>query len=437
MPVRVLAALITLAGTAVAVFAAAPETADFATVTHAGPAAGYVSPAMGYDGWYLDYCRTSESQILAEARALIRTGLAAAGYKTVIVDDCWMAPERTAAGQLTWNKATFPDGIPALAARIHAMGLKFGLYEDAGLRTCALKPGDLGHYSTDARTFKAWHVDLVKIDMCQFPKHSSFSQVDADFTELGKDLAAAGIAYSEELPVKALIDDGAGSSQYLEALRASSAMAAMWRVTPDERSSGRLSAIERQRELLPHDSGLQAALSHLSGSFANMVLRDFAVDLPLASYARPGHWNDLDVLLPGNPNYRWTRAQAVSQMSIWAELSSPLIVSTRLGTLSPALLADLKNPAMIAIDRSGRQAREITSKGPVIAAGKRDPQGGTALLLVNMSARASTFDVPLTRLGFRSLRVRVRNIWSGVSTSVSGNFRYEVPAESAVLLEVR
>lgn len=438
MPRRIMAAFVTLAALAALVMLVgtglvvsslrsdAQESADPAIVSRTGP-------VMGYDSWYVDHCGTSQNRVLAEARALVSTGLAAAGYKTVIVDDCWMATLRTASGQLTWNKAAFPDGIPALAAKIHAMGLKFGLYEDAGLRTCSLLPGDLGHFSTDARTFKSWHVDLVKIDMCQFPSGSTFSQITADFTQFGKDLAAEGIKYSEELPVKALLDYGAASPQYTQALKTSSAMAAMWRVAPDERSSSRLSLVEQQRELLPHGT----PSSDLVGTFANIVLRDFAVDLPLAAYARPGHWNDLDVLLAGNPSYGWTNSQALSQIGIWAELASPLIVSTDIATLSPALLADLKNPAMISIDQSGRQAHEITSQGPVIAVGKPDPLGGTALLLVNMSPRASTFDVPLTRLGFHASSLSVTNVWFGHSWSVTGTFRYEVPAESASLLELR
>jgi alpha-galactosidase len=430
---RVLTALITLvlAGLAVlSLSSAAPEATDVATGIGTGP-------VMGYDDWYLDYCATSETQVLAQAHALITTGLAAAGYRTVMVDDCWMAAQRTPTGQLTWNTATFPDGIPALAATIHAMGLRLGLYEDAGLRTCQQRPGDLGHYWTDAQTFKSWHVDLVKIDMCQFPYGSTYSQVAADFARFGQALAAAGIAYDEELPVKALIDFGDTSPQYTQALKSSSAKAAMWRVTPDERTSARVSAMEQKRELPPPGDGPGVSLSALAGNYANMVLRDFALDLPLARYARPGHWNDLDVLLAGNPNYGWTDAQAVSQMSIWAELASPLIVSTDITTLSPALVADLKNPQMIAIDQSGKQAREVTSQGPVIAAAKPDPLGGTALLLVNMSAKASTFDVPLTQLGFDSRSVRVTSIWSGASRRVMGSLRYALPAESTTLLQVR
>jgi len=427
-----MAVLVTLVGSGLATISL--SSAAQPTVS---PAAIGTYPLMGYDGWYVDYCGTSQKLVLSEARELIRTGLAAAGYNTVIVDDCWMAASRTADGQLTWNKKTFPDGIPALAAKIHAMGLKFGLYEDAGLRTCSQLPGDLGHYSTDVRTFKSWHVDLVKIDMCQFPANTTYPQIVTDFTQLGKDLAAAGIAYDDELPVKALITFGDSSPEYIQAIQASSAVAAMWRVALDERESARFALMQQQRESLRLANGREVPLSNLVGTYANTVLRDFAVDLPLAGYARPGHWNDLDVLLPGNPNYGWTDSQALSQISIWAELASPLIVSTDLATLPRALLADLKNPEMIAIDQSGRQAREITSQGPVIAAGKPDPMGGTALLLVNMSPRASSFDVPLSQLGLGAASVSVTNIWSGRSWTATGRFRYDLAPESVALLQVR
>jgi alpha-galactosidase len=401
-------------------------------------------PVMGFDNWYLDYCRhTSQRRVLSEARALVSTGLAAAGYKTVIVDDCWMASSRTADGELTWNKQTFPNGIPWLAAKIHAMGLKFGLYEDAGARTCAQLPGDLGHYSQDARTFKSWHVDLVKIDMCQFPRGTSYDQEVTDFTQLGADLATNGIAFDDELPVRALIDFGDTSPQYLQAVQISSGLAEMWRVAVDERTSVGLGRVQRQRELLQLPGGRQIPLTDLVGTYANTVIRDFAVDLPLAGYARRGHWNDLDVMVPGNPNYGWTKSQDQSQMSIWAELASPLIICTDLPKLSPSLLADLKNRSMIAIDQSGRQAREIASQGSVVAMGKPDPLGGTALLLVNVSPRASTFDLPLSQLGFHSAGLnvldglRVTNIWTGRTWSVTGTFRYAMAGESAVLLQVR
>jgi alpha-galactosidase len=435
-----MAVFVTLVASALATISlssVAPETANFAIATN-GPVTGYDSgPMMGYDGWYLDYCgRTNEAQVLSEARALVRTGMAALGYKTVIVDDCWMAANRTADGQLTWNPSKFPHGIPWLAAKIHAMGLKFGLYEDAGLRTCSLLPGDEGHYSQDVRTFKSWHVDLVKIDMCQFARGTTYDQIVEDFTELGRDLAAAGIAFSDELPVKALIDYGSNSTQYMQAVQLSSDVAAMWRITVDERTSSRLGVIQRQRELLQLGNGRAIPLTGLVGIYANTVIRDFVVDLPLAAYARRGHWNDLDVLVPGNPNYPMTYGQTLTQLSIWAEMASPLIVCTDLDTLSPRLMADLKSREMIAIDQSGRQGQEIAIQGSVIAVGKPDPLGGTALLLVNISPTASRLNLSLSKLGFHGASLKFTNIWSGHSWTVHGRLRYKLAPESAVLFQV-
>jgi alpha-galactosidase len=369
-------------------------------------------PPMGYNNWSLTHCSgLSESEIMSQAQALVNTGLAAAGYNTVVIDDCWMAAQRTTTGQLTWNTTKFPDGIPAVIAKLHAMGLKAGLYEDAGLRTCALLPGDLGHYGTDAATFASWGVDYVKIDMCQFPKGTTFSRIVSDFTQLGSALAASGrsMAYIQELPVKALVDYGWSSPQYRQAIKASAAQATAWRVSRDER---------------------------MKDSYSSTVMTHLAQDLPLYKNARAGHWNDLDMLLAGNPNYGWTDSQAISQMSIWAGLASPLMISTDLTTLSPALLADLENPAMIAIDQSGVQGHLVTSQGPIEAVRKPDPQGGTALLLVNTSGTRSTFDVPLSRIGVRTGNILVTNIWSGSSFRAINKLRYTVRAHSAALLQL-
>ena len=78
------------------------------------------------------------------------------------LDDGWMATARTSGGALTWNTSRFPDGIPWLASQVHALGLKFGIYEAIGTRTCQNLPGSGGttaaasHYAQDAATFAAW-----------------------------------------------------------------------------------------------------------------------------------------------------------------------------------------------------------------------------------------------------------------------------------------
>ncbi|VAH04713.1 unnamed protein product [Triticum turgidum subsp. durum] len=110
------------------------------------------TPPMGWNSWNHFACDGNGEVVIREtADALVSTGLAAAGYKYVNLDDCWAEPERDAKGNLAANKKTFPHGIKALADYVHSKGLKLGIYSDAGYKTCAkAQPGSLGHEEQDA-----------------------------------------------------------------------------------------------------------------------------------------------------------------------------------------------------------------------------------------------------------------------------------------------
>ena len=73
-------------------------------------------------------------------------------------------------GRLRPNITRFPDGISGLADKVHAMGLKMGIYSDAGNKTCGGYPASLGHEETDAQTFAEWGIDFLKYDNCNVPK---------------------------------------------------------------------------------------------------------------------------------------------------------------------------------------------------------------------------------------------------------------------------
>lgn len=49
---------------------------------------------------------------------------------------------------------------------MHSRGLKLGIYEDYGTRTCAGFPGSYLHEKVDAETFADWKVDYLKLDGC-------------------------------------------------------------------------------------------------------------------------------------------------------------------------------------------------------------------------------------------------------------------------------
>ena len=100
------------------------------------------TPPMGWNSWNKFGCDIDEELIRETADAMVSSGMAAAGYEYVNIDDCWMAPERDAQGRLQPDPERFPGGIEALADYVHAKGLKLGIYSSAGTATCQGLPGE-------------------------------------------------------------------------------------------------------------------------------------------------------------------------------------------------------------------------------------------------------------------------------------------------------
>ncbi len=128
---------------------------------------------MGWNDWAHYQCNFNSQTILSNAKALVKTGLAARGYNTVTIDDCWMQKNRDASGNLQIDRTRFPQGVKPVGDAIHALGLKFGIYEDAGYATCGKfagsgvpKGGGNDHFLQDAKLFASWGVDYLKLDGC-------------------------------------------------------------------------------------------------------------------------------------------------------------------------------------------------------------------------------------------------------------------------------
>ncbi|MBV8711868.1 MAG: glycoside hydrolase family 27 protein, partial [Solirubrobacterales bacterium] len=124
------------------------------------------TPPMGWNDWYTAYCGVNAQLVEQSAQAMVNDGMKAAGYQYVNIDDCWMAPSRDSAGNLVADPTRFPGGIKPVADYVHSLGLKLGIYEDAGTTTCAHLPGSYGHEAEDAASFAAWGVDYLKYDWC-------------------------------------------------------------------------------------------------------------------------------------------------------------------------------------------------------------------------------------------------------------------------------
>jgi alpha-galactosidase len=156
-----------------AIVAVALITVSYLTLStvQAGPAGALsnglaLTPPMGWNDYNAYGQNVTDALIRQTADKMVSSGMAAAGYNYVNIDDSWMATARDSKGNLQPDGKKLPNGIKAVADYVHSKGLKLGIYADAGTMTCAKRPGSLGHETADAKLFASWGIDYLKYDNC-------------------------------------------------------------------------------------------------------------------------------------------------------------------------------------------------------------------------------------------------------------------------------
>ncbi|URE33383.1 alpha-galactosidase [Musa troglodytarum] len=250
-----------------------------------------------WNTWNHFYCNINETVIRESADALVSTGLAKLGYRYVNIDDCWAEHDRDSKGYLVPRKSTFPSGIKALADYVHGKGLKLGIYSDAGSRTCSqTMPGSLGHEQKDAETFASWGIDYLKYDNCNngdLKPMKRYPAMTRALMSTGRPIFLSLCEWGDMHP--ALWADKLGNS---------------WRTTMD-----------------------------INDSWESMVSRADQNEV-YAEHARPGGWNDPDMLEVGNGGMSND------------EYIAPLLIGCDVRNLSKETLAILGNEEVIAVNQA-------------------------------------------------------------------------------------
>src|SRR5579872_4171680 len=153
------------------------------------------TPPMGWNSWNHFACKISDATIRAQADAMVSSGMKAAGYQYVNIDDCWEG-QRDSKGFIHSN-SRFPD-MKALADYVHSKGLKLGIYSSPGPTTCDDLSGSYGHEEQDAETYAQWGIDYLKYDWCSARFVYQTSQYPAAFKKMHDALVRNGrpIVYS-------------------------------------------------------------------------------------------------------------------------------------------------------------------------------------------------------------------------------------------------
>ena len=356
-------------------------------------------PPMGWNSWNHFGCDISEATIRKEADAMVSSGMKDAGYQYVVVDDCWHG-ERDGQGNIQADPQRFPSGIRALADYVHSRGLKFGIYSDAGDRTCQGRPGSRGREFQDARQYGAWGVDYLKYDWC----HAESLEVRAAYETMGDALRASG------RPIVFSICEWGTHKPWLWA---ASVGGNLWRTTGDIYDGWTGNARDR-----------------------NGVLNILDLQSGLEGFAGPGHWNDPDMLEVGNGGMSADQYRA--HFSLWAILAAPLMAGNDLSAMSEETRRILTNREVIAVDqdRLGVQGRRVVRNGDTEIWVKPLEGGSQAVVLLNRGAVATTIRLEWSALGLSPhVPLSLRDLWSGRELRpATASVALDVPPTAAVMV---
>jgi alpha-galactosidase len=367
-----------------------------------------LTPPMGFNTWNKFACNVSEELVRGMADAMVKSGMKDAGYQYIVIDDCWQV-SRDAHGNIVADAQRFPSGIKALADYVHSLGLKFGIYSDAGSKTCAGRPGGRGHEFQDGLQYAAWGVDYLKYDWC----NTTTQDARASYALIREALDASG------RPIVLSICEWGTAKPWLWGNEVGGNL---WRTTGDiqDRWAGK-------REWNPGNCCSYGALDIVD------------LEAELYSYAGPGHWNDPDMLEVGNGGMTTTEYR--SHFSLWALLAAPLIAGNDLRNMTPEIHDILTNKEVIAVDQDplGRQGRRVWKDADLEVWGKQLQDGGRAVILLNRGSAEHEITVNWEQLGYPGhLSAEVRDLWSHRDLGkLTGKFSAPVAPHGVVMVTVR
>ncbi|GLZ28763.1 alpha-galactosidase [Lentzea sp. NBRC 105346] len=357
------------------------------------------TPPMGFNNWNTTGCRAefNEAMVKGIADIFVNKGLKDVGYQYVNLDDCWAKTTRDSNGNLVPDPVRFPNGIKALADYVHSKGLKIGIYTSAGTKTCntAGFPGALGHEQQDANLFASWGIDYLKYDNC------NNQGVDAvqRYTKMRDALKNTGrpIVYS-------ICEWGRSEPK-------------VWTWGPDT-------------------GNLWRTTGDISDNWTSMIGKAKA-NRVLAQYAKPGAWNDPDMLEVGNGGM--TATEYRTHFSLWAIMAAPLLIGSDLRKVNDDTFTILKNTDVIAVDQDplGKQGTVISNSNGLVVYSKVLANGDRAVALSNENTSTATISTSASAIGIGgSSSYTLKDLWSKQTRTTTGSISASVPAHGTVMYRV-
>lgn len=288
-------------------------------------------PKMGYDTFNAFACNYSQDIVLAQASMMVEHGLVAAGYNSMLLDDCYAEVNRSANGSLVADPIKFPYGMNNLTSTLKGMGISSDAYSSSGYETCAGYPASYGRELQDLITFRDWGFDYIKYDNCHIP----FDNVTME-SEYGRfDRMADAIATLAQTTNSTPFQYALCQWGWVQPWIWGKQMSQSWRIDGDIKPDW--PAIAKIID--------QASFEYWSSDFY-------------------GH-NDMDLLEIGNINQgvppgNLSYEESKSHFTAWALLKSPLFISTDLRNATSQTFEILGNTDLIKINQDPNVGQAIS-----------------------------------------------------------------------------
>lgn len=386
-----------------------------------------LTPPMGWNHYNIYGTRITQADVLAQAKAMASSGLIDHGWSYMNIDDGWQGERGGPLHAIQPDTSRFRN-MKQLSDEIHALGLKFGIYstpwvESYGHRVggTAMNPEGkfertkeqiprnkkqlpyaIGTYSfvdADVKQWALWDVDYMKYDWNPAELPETKTMYDA-LRNSGRDVV---YSLSNSIPFATIAELSAVSNA--------------WRTGGDIKDNWKSlkSRIPTQDKWAP--------------------------------FARPGHWNDPDMMIVGvvgwNAKDKWpsklTPDEQYTHMSAWCLMSVPLLLGCDMTKLDDFTLGLLTNDEVIAINQDplGKQATVVSKEGDLVVMAKDIEEGCKAAGLFNLAdSGTQQLSLKWADLGIKG-KYMVRDLWRQKDLGVfEGEFKTTVAEHGVVMVKL-